>query len=222
MSHPTIHAHSLRVCRLDADGNPTGGWVELATGGFQMTTKPEPLPKEHSVSTTEHPELGILTDAEAAALATRPSKALVTELLRELRTERGRAGAFQRAREDALMDLRTSEDRRKVYDADLEAKCLAECAAAIDAMTAAREAASRNQGGYATAARWSDAEPERRPPALGDPIGRVLLHLAARYQQEVGAIPAPVVERPEGQQLVSVPAHVAEQLHRMPMAAWDR
>lgn len=143
----------------------------------------------------------------------RPTKALVAEL-------RAQLAALTAARHDALMDLRTSEDRRKVFDADPEARCLAECTAAIDALKAAYQAASRRSS-YGTPG-WVDPFDTTRPAALSNPVGRVLLHLAARYNQQVGAIPPPVPERPEGQQLVSVPAHVAEQLNRMPMEAWER
>jgi hypothetical protein len=159
------------------------------------------------------------TTKENTAMPTepRPTKAQVTEL-RELLERR------ERQLQEATMDLRTSEDRRKeLLAGDLEARCLDQCVRAIEAMRAAEAERNRNQSnyGYATlSSSYADRDP--RPEALGDPIGRILLHLAARYGQAIGAIPPPPPPERAGQQLVSVPAHVAEQLERMPMHVWEQ
>jgi len=144
----------------------------------------------------------------------RPTKALVAELREQLdRRERQLA--------DTSMDLRTSEDRRKVAEAiDREAKALAGCTAAIEAMLAAEREASRNQSSSYGYLQATPAYQQPRPEALDSPIGRILLHLAARYGVAVEAT-LPPERDPSGQRLVSVPAHVAEQLQTMPYEAFQ-
>lgn len=170
-----------------------------------------------------------LTDAEAAHLAVRPTKAQVVELLQELRTERERTGAAQFNHTTAMMDLRTSEDLRKEVRAQLdgfdpEARLVADMEVAVAAyeaaLRAADEAASRNRGGYAqvsTGYHHGDQQPRR--PALDSPLGRALLHVAARHGVAIEAITEYPDPRPE-QQLVSVPRHVADQLQQVPQEAW--
>lgn len=210
------HLHSMRVTRLDADGNPTGESVALPVRSLTLTTT------EGTTTMTkllDPSQPGTLTDEEAAALATRPTKALVVELLQELRTERDRTAIMQRAREDALMDLRTSEDSRKEVraqlDADPEARLIGELQAAVDAyhqrVAEADERAAQARrcmagGGYAM--QVGTIQPTREyQPALDSPLGRALLHLAARHGIAITA--TTVYPEPQGPSLAVIPPHLA-------------
>ena len=203
----TARVTEARFTPLDADGNPAGPTRTIPISSFTLHTT-----KENTAMTLTNPD-----DYEASVLATRPTKAMVTELLQTLRDERANARMVQRQAEGVEAKLRDAEL------GDLEAQCLDRCVRAIEAMRATEAERNRNrarQYDFATVSSYPDHDP--RPVALGDPIGRILLHLAARYGQAIGAIPPPPPPERAGQQLVSVPAHVAEQLERMPMHVWEQ
>jgi hypothetical protein len=80
---------------------------------------------------------------------------------------------------------------------------------------AAEEARRRNPNQYAMAARWDEQVHRVGPwrPALESPLGRALLHLAARHDVAVEA----TVEYPAepGPTLVSVPPHLGRAIEHL-------
>lgn len=219
----TIHAREVRITRLDADGQPVGAPLVGTTDAAGVTTF-GPMPAATATDAwllagadTHHIDLTNPTK-EHTAMPTepRPTKAQVTELREQLAR-----------REQQLHDLQREHDAagqtvRDLMHGDLEARCLDQCVRAIEAMRAAENQRNRNQTNHGFATIHSYADPSPRPEALGQPVGRILLHLAARYGQAIGAIPPPPPPERAGQQLVSVPAHLAEQLERMPMHVWEQ
>jgi hypothetical protein len=106
---------------------------------------------------------------------------------------------------------------RTAHLPDPEAEALGGCVRAFDAM---RETMRERSASRSSSVAWSSesvvygSHEEPRPSALRDPVGRVLLALAARYDLEIEAtVPKPRVVA--GQRLVSCPADIAEQLERM-------
>lgn len=213
----TIHArlHQVRVTRLDDDGNPTGPSHVLPVRSLTLTT-----PEGTTTMTTQldPTDPTTLSDTEAGYLATRPTKALVTELLQKLREADERADHLHRQR--AAMgverdEARTERDEWKAaHLPDPEAEALAGCVRAIEALV--NPPNQRGTLGYTPTAHWGYTG---RPDALSMPVGRILLALAARYGVPVEPTAQP---EPTGQVLVSVPAHVAEQLHTMPLEGFAR
>jgi hypothetical protein len=108
---------------------------------------------------------------------------------------------------------------RTAHLPDPEAECLAGCVRTIGAMYEAMRDRSTSRSGVGGMT-WASGEivygthEEPRPSALRDPVGRVLLALAARYDLEIEAtVPKPRVVT--GTRLVACPADVAEQLERI-------
>lgn len=153
-------------------------------------------------------------------------------------TQPDMARAFEKARADAVAALQAVQDRdqtiaywqersklaedqaaawRNEHIADPEAEALSACVRAFDTMSETMRKHAGNQYGVA----WSSSasvvygtHEVQRPSALSDPVGRVLLALAARYDLEIEAkLPQPSIET--GQRLVSCPADIAEQLERL-------
>jgi hypothetical protein len=176
---PTFHATELRITRLDDEGRPVGPTVvpTADTIHFDLTNPT----KEHTAMPTEP----------------RPTKAQVAELREQLARRERQLHDLQREHDAAGLTL------RELLAIDREAKALAGCTAAIEAMLTAEREASRNQSnyGYATA---MPAYQQPRPEALDSPIGRILLHLAARYGVAIEATLPPERDL-SGQRLVSVP-----------------
>lgn len=111
-------------------------------------------------------------------------------------------------------------DRNHWRDArlpDLEAECLASCVRAIEAMrngpTNGESSRPMNRGLEYLPMQYGTSV-EDPPSAKDNPIGRILLALAARYGQPIDCIePAPKIV--EGQRLLSVPAALAVQIERL-------
>lgn len=122
--------------------------------------------------------------------------------------------------ENAQRNLDAAIAARDAAEAiDPEAKALAKCVSAIESMLADEEAARRQRSSsydFATV-RYHD---HQQPAALTMPVGRILLSLAARYAVPLDPSPPQSQDR-AGQRLISVPAHVADQIERMPMEAWN-
>jgi len=142
----------------------------------------------------------------------------------ELTLARERIEELDRLVDRAQFDTREMQadrDRWRVaHLEDPEANALAGCVRAFDTMRESMRERSTNQSGvYGNARPWSDqivygTHEEPRPSALRDPVGRVLLALAARFDLEIEAtVPAPRVV--EGNRLMSVPAELAEQVERL-------
>ena len=145
---------------------------------------------------------------------------------RELAAEQTRYSSLESVRESVERDFREMRDDRdrwrNAHLEDPEANALAACVRAFDTMREAMRERSTNQSGvYGNTGRaWSSDQivygthEEPRPSALRDPVGRVLLALAARFDLEIEAtVPAPRVV--EGNRLMSVPAELAEQVERL-------
>lgn len=216
----TFAPEVVRVTRLDIHGAPTGEPLTI-----RLTQ-----PKEHTTMTDEnpsaqHPDLGELDDYEASMMATRPSKAMVAELLQVIRDERAtvRRERAERTnlvsqRDDAVAD----RDRwRNAKASDPEAEALAGCVRAIEGLHEAQRLAAEARRNRIGSTYYGETATYRseQPAALTMPEGRILLSLAARFGVPIEATPP--IQRPAGEQvLVSVPAHVAEQLNTMPRAAF--
>lgn len=223
MARQFVHlgATAMRVTRLDDQGNPTGASHVLPISAFTMTTNT----KEHPMTKLDPSDPSTLSDDEAAALCTRPTKALVIDLLQRLRAERDRTDAIHRAHTDAMMDLRTSEDDRKAIraqlDADPEARLVADMEAAItaygDRVEEARRTATRVRDTvYAEADTrygYQRQQPQPYQPALDSAIGRALLHVAQRHGVKVEA--TMVFPEPQGPTLAVVPPHLAGALEQL-------
>jgi len=138
------------------------------------------------------------------------TKARIWEKYQQLLDDRDQV----RAERDELQQLLADEDH--------EARALGSCINALDAMLVTvrerTEATSRRAGG-AMYAELRHTTPER-PAALDSPVGRILLHLAARYDVDVVA-PAPGCPEPEptladdGQALMVVPQKLAATIQQL-------
>lgn len=138
---------------------------------------------------------------EATKIPTRPTKAA----MEQLESERDNARRLLARRE---ADLAAAEAEaaawKEVKIQDPEAEALSGCVRAIEALITS-QSSGRNMVGYST----GFTPP---PPTPSDtPIGRILLHLAARYGVPLAAAAAPDVDTEEPVML-SVPRRVAEQL----------
>jgi hypothetical protein len=126
-------------------------------------------------------------------------------------SDRDAALAQVRALEADLQAMQTDREAiaRQINHLDLEARCISECVKALDDLRRGKEnQRARNQ--YAWQADWVG-----RAPALSSDVGRVLLHLAARYGVEIEASPAPEVQR-DASSVMVMPTWLADQLSRLP------
>lgn len=116
---------------------------------------------------------------------------------------------------ETLRELEADRDRwRAERLSDPEAEALAGCLRAFEQMDEQERArAARVTNAYANtmgSPRWASLPPS----PLESPVGRVLLHLAARYGIPLEAkVPEPIPE--PGRRLMSLPAELAEQLEQM-------
>lgn len=109
----------------------------------------------------------------------------------------------------------------QLADQDPEARALGSCVNALDAMLtgiASREQRDRHRDGYAMAS-VGHIEP-LRPAALDSSVGRILLHLAARYDVDLVALPPePPEPQPtladQGDALLVVPEALANTISQL-------
>jgi len=113
---------------------------------------------------------------------------------------------------------------QQLADQDPEARTLGACINALDAMLVTErdraEARARRDGRAMIAhAELRHIEP-LRPTALDSPVGRILLHLAARYDVDLVALPPEPGPEPEtladdGQALMVVPQKLAATIQQL-------
>jgi proline dehydrogenase len=147
-------------------------------------------------------------------------------LLEQERTDRTAAERWGQEQAEAATQARERVDQlfTELRDLDPEARLVADLEAAVSAYErrvqeaaerAAEEARRRNPNQYAMAARWDEQVHRVGPwrPALESPLGRALLHLAARHDVAVEA----TVEYPAepGPTLVSVPPHLGRAIEHL-------
>lgn len=154
-----------------------------------------------------------LSDYEASHLTVRPTKAQVVELLDDLRAGQSRTAEADRQRRNTERELGALQERLHTAEAiDPEARLLGDLQAAVEAyeqrLREAAERRDRNRGGYATMSTGyiGTSQPER--PALDTPLGRALLHLAARHSVPIEATVVYPDPTPNPS-LAVVPAHLA-------------
>lgn len=105
--------------------------------------------------------------------------------------ERAHNADKRAAAAEARADKVDSDWRKRFDDLDPEARALAACVRAVDAMN------RKQDRGYQTlqASTWvsrydpntGERNPEPPPPPIGSsPVGRIILHLAARYGVDLG------------------------------------
>lgn len=141
--------------------------------------------------------------------AQRPTVAML--LAQEARADRAQADAdawaaqLEQVRREADA-LRARADALAAA-AEPEADALAGCTKAIEAMYAAERAAARNVN-----AAWPNYCGGPGPSAHRSAVGRILLHLAARYG--VPLVPEPPPTPPESV-LVQAPSHLAGPLREL-------
>lgn len=186
----------IRVTPLDDRGRPSGPSTVLTPSTITLTERTSNMPDNET-----KPD--------------RPTRAGMEALTRRVDLLEGLLG---RARSDLEAMTLDRDSWQQAHAPDPEAEAIAGCVRAIDEMrSGGRSAARANRGmsymGEATT--WAPPRPQDVPE------GRVLLNLAARYG--VALVPAPEPEPIDrgGQRLVSVPAHVAEQLERLPGSVFE-
>lgn len=157
-----------------------------------------------------------LSDYEASVMAQRPTKALVRDLLQRRRSD---ATTMQRLA-DTVEATNAQLEKVKADNGDLEATALAGCVRAIEAMHAAQRAGRNNEFGYATLQSSYHQRPDYTAEALGSDVGRILLHLAARYGIPIEPRQPEPIAPPEPRQLIEVPARIAQQLEHMVAQGW--
>lgn len=139
---------------------------------------------------------------EASDIPSRPTKAAMLALIEERDAERRRA-----ERSDAELRAAQAErdEWRAVKISDPEAEALSGCVRAIEALLSAQSSRVESSS-YGMSSRYE-------PPAPSDTqIGRILLHLAARYGIQLDpAQPQADTDEPT---VVTVPRSIAEQLAR--------
>lgn len=129
-----------------------------------------------------------------------------------------------------LADLETEVELRRQAErelnaernqADPEARALSECVGAIERMFEAIQFRASNTSsspqGRNQVALQAQHYDQSQPPALNSPVGRILVHLAARYALAVVALPPPVEDEPnvEGSELVIAPAKLARRIEQL-------
>ena len=187
---------------LGADGKPCGprqlvgpaDWVSIEVteaGGTRLHINP----KEHTAMTTDRrtkPELReALIDTE-----------------KQLYEARDAEGAAKRRAAD--LEARQAGDD--------EALALDQCVRALERMLAARDQRNAQADRYSTPLRAEYGDTSR-PAALDSPIGRILLHLAARYAVDIVAMPPAEPDQrtlaDEGQALLVVPEGLANSISQL-------
>jgi hypothetical protein len=195
----TYRPTCIRITPLDADGNPAGPGRELhGVRSISINTQPK-----------ENTAMPVLPD-----IPTGWTKAKIWERYQQLLADRDQ------------LQLDHDDLAAQLADEDHEARALGQCINALDAMLvtdrSVAEAQARNRGNsYGTAVlatRHTTAE--HRPPALDSPVGRILLHLAARYEVDVVAPHPPLPDEPEtlaaeGQALLVVPERLANSIQQL-------
>jgi hypothetical protein len=190
----TYHPTEVRVTQLDLHGNPTGPTWRLPVQSATLTTNTDTQPKEHTAMTTDRrtkPELReALIDTE--------------QQLYEARDAEGAA-----KRRAAELEARQAGDD--------EALALDQCVRALERMLAAGEQRDRTRA-YSQPLRASYGDTDR-PTALDSPVGRILLHLAARYGVDIVAPHPALPDEPtladQGDALLVVPQVLANTISQL-------
>lgn len=198
------------VTPLGPDGEPTGEPVEIGgVRSFTLNTWPDPTapwvwsdqpqPKEHTMP--------VLPD-----IPTGLTKSRMWERHQQLLADRDQLQADH------------DELAAQLADQDPEARTLGACINALDAMlTGERTAAETRRASAHYGVQYAELAhtTPHRPTALDSSVGRILLHLAARYDVDLVAMPPfpPEDEPPtlaeDGQKLMVVPEKLANSIQQL-------
>lgn len=191
----TYHPTRVTVTPLGPDGKPTGPPVDLTHAVHTIDLNTTTQPKEQPMPDT--PPTGW-------------TKARIWDRYQQLLSDRDQLQADH------------DELGQQLADQDPEARTLGACVNALDAMlTGERDRADRDarqHGGYLMASS-GHIEP-LRPTALDSSVGRILLHLAARYGVDLVALPPePPEPQPtiaeDGKKLMVVPEKLANSIQQL-------
>jgi hypothetical protein len=175
---------------LDEDGQPDHSrTVDFAATTLRLTHKDGTT---QLVRLTEEPPImaeTTITDAPKE----RPTRAAMDRLEAELRANQSDIQSLRRQleqeRERTKAAKTEADDWRAVKVADPEAEALSGCIRAIDVM---RSASNVNlMGSSIGSSSYSYGQQPVHIPAEATPVGRILLHLAARYDIPIVDAPPP-------------------------------